>query len=307
MYVIYNVTADAGPLEPMGSKPKFWFEHELWGACLFKAARPGSGEDWSEKLAEQFASQLGIPHARYEMAQYMGENGVVTPRITGEEERLIHGNELLIELDPGYDDGSRRYRTPRHTVVAVFEALSRRAVRAPRGFEPPSGVVTCGDVLTGYLLLDALIGNTDRHHENWAVVEDSTDAGEDPALWLCPTFDHASSLGRNESQERMRQRLETRDAGYTVEAYAARAKSAIYSSSQGDQPLTPVEAFQAAAVMSSAGARAWCERLSGLDDDTVRGIVSGVPDERMPSPAKEFVVRMIRANKAQLEETCRSL
>ena len=53
MFPIIDVTSDAGQLEPMGSKPKFWFEHAEWGACLFKTARPGSGEDWSEKLAEQ--------------------------------------------------------------------------------------------------------------------------------------------------------------------------------------------------------------------------------------------------------------
>jgi hypothetical protein len=45
MYEIVDVTSDAGPLEPMGSKPKFWFDHPEWGQSLFKASRPGSGED----------------------------------------------------------------------------------------------------------------------------------------------------------------------------------------------------------------------------------------------------------------------
>lgn len=60
MYSVLNVTADVEHMEPMGSKPKFWFEHPSLGACLFKIARPSTGEDWSEKLAERFASFLGI-------------------------------------------------------------------------------------------------------------------------------------------------------------------------------------------------------------------------------------------------------
>jgi len=49
VYSIIEVPDDAAELtEQLGTKPKFWFrignaEH------LFKEARPGSGEDWSEK------------------------------------------------------------------------------------------------------------------------------------------------------------------------------------------------------------------------------------------------------------------
>jgi hypothetical protein len=162
MYPIIDVTADAGHLEPMGSKPKFWFDHPEWGKCLFKAARPSSGEDWSEKLAEQLAEWLGLPHATYELALWRGERGIVTSRITSEAERLVHGNELLIELDPDYEAGSADYRTPLHTVSAVMGALESHHVALPIGWAPPAGVVGCRDVFAGYLLLDALIGSAHR-------------------------------------------------------------------------------------------------------------------------------------------------
>jgi hypothetical protein len=54
-------------------------------------------------------------------------------------------------------------------------------------------------------MLDALIGNTDRHHENWGLVLQGTSDHQD--LRLAPTFDHASSLGRNETDERREARL----------------------------------------------------------------------------------------------------
>jgi hypothetical protein len=47
----------------------------------------------------------------------------------------------------------------------------------------------------GYLMLDALIGNTDRHHENWgARVLAGLGNGRRMAV-LAPTYDHASSEG----------------------------------------------------------------------------------------------------------------
>jgi hypothetical protein len=160
--------------------------------------------------------------------------------------------------------------------------------------------------LAGYLLFDALIGNTDRHHENWAVVED-LEPRTGAAMWLCPTFDHASSLGRNEPRNRMQGRLETTDKGFTVEAYASRARSALYSGGNPERPLSPIEAFGLAAEIAPDGSRAWCLALEDLDLGTIRGIVGDVPDERMPEPAKEFVVRMLCFNRGQLEGVCQGL
>lgn len=45
---------------------------------------------------------------------------------------------------------------------------------------------------------------------------------------MAPTFDHASSLGRNESDERRIERLHTKDEGFNVQAYVKRAKTPIY-------------------------------------------------------------------------------
>lgn len=50
-------------------------------------------------------------------------------------------------------------------------------------------------------MLDALVGNTDRHHENWGLVFWPTDAERYPSV--APTFDHASSLGC-ELQDKLR-------------------------------------------------------------------------------------------------------
>lgn len=49
--------------EALGSKYKFWFQHEKLGRCLYKQTRANSGEDWAEKIASELCAMLGLPHA----------------------------------------------------------------------------------------------------------------------------------------------------------------------------------------------------------------------------------------------------
>jgi hypothetical protein len=77
-------------------------------------------------------------------------------------------------------------------------------------------------VFASYLVLDALIGNTDRHHMNWGVLDDPGS----PRV-LAPTFDHASSLGFLLSDEQRNLRLDTTDPRQTVEAYASRSEQLL--------------------------------------------------------------------------------
>jgi hypothetical protein len=52
------------------------------------------------------------------------------------------------------------------------------------------------------LVFDALIGNTDRHQDNWALlVATRTDAKKTVERRLAPAYDNASSLGTNLMEE----------------------------------------------------------------------------------------------------------
>lgn len=62
-------------------------------------------------------------------------------------------------------------------------------------YEGWSAGLSAFDCFAGLLVFDALVGNTDRHHENWAIVEDTG--------LLAPSFDHGASLGFNASPRQM--------------------------------------------------------------------------------------------------------
>jgi hypothetical protein len=203
--------------EAMGSKYKFWFEHPELGRCLYKQARLNLGEDWAEKVASELCELLGIPHANYELAATSeGNLGVVSSYFLPNGGTLVHGNELLTPIVPNYPTFAT-YNLSQHTIDLVLRIISDESVNLPIGCTVPSGIQKAVEVFVGYLLLDAWIGNGDRHHENWGVVRNKAvpttsetahlapTASETVNLasptsktaHLAPSYDHASSLGRD--------------------------------------------------------------------------------------------------------------
>lgn len=194
--------------EQMGTKPKFWCLDNSGNEFLFKESRPHAGEYWSEKLAAEIAGSLGLPHAEIELAVCNGKNGTLSRNFLSPStpSSLIHGNELLFEHDPAYPKEAPNFRLAQHTLDRIFAALDRANARLPYKFSGPENVTSACELFVGYLLLDALIVNTDRHHANWAVI---TSPNQDGTLRveISPTFDHASSLGRELTDQRRSAKL----------------------------------------------------------------------------------------------------
>jgi hypothetical protein len=282
-------------LEAMGTKPKYWVRHVEAGESLFKEVRPGTGEDWAEKFAAEVAGLLTLPHAHYELASAGNTRGSLSPKFVPENATLIHGNELLQRFDPDYVEFDQSGLRAGYTVKRVFEALSAASVTLDPASSIPGVLLSSPDLMTGYLLLDALIGNTDRHHENWAAVEV---VGAESHRYLAPTFDHASSLGRNEPDERMLLRLQTHDVQATVEAYARRAKTPFFS--PNGIRLSPFEVFVCSAQLNLNAARHWLQQLSEVDDGSIAAILARMPEQRMSEIARAFVSRFVSYNRDRL-------
>ena len=251
MFQIVRIPADAPEAaEPLGTKDKFWYhDHQ----SLFKKARPGTGEDWAEKIAEQVAAFLTLPHATYEMADWETdsgvERGVVSRNFCERGAALVLGNELLAEADPDYAVGAiSKFHVPTHTVERVVHTFRQRRPDLPLDWTPPPYVENACDAFIGYLLLDAVVGNTDRHHENWGFIR--TVGGE---FHLAPTFDHASSLGRNLRDDDRARRLRTRDRNSDIAAFSRRARSALFRHKADPRALLTSEAFAEGAHFSRGG------------------------------------------------------
>jgi hypothetical protein len=297
-YPVLQLPGDRIPenREPLGSKKKLWFRHPTGQEprLLFKYNRAGTGEDWSEKIAAELAQVLGLPHARVELAMFDEQRGAALVDFTENENvALVHGNEILEFVDPAYPT-QKQYRAVEHTVGAVVSALERLNVGLPSTPVPlPEAVKDAFGLFLGYLLLDAWIGNTDRHHENWGVLRNRDEAAQ--TLVLAPSFDHASSLGRELSDE-ARTNQGRPLQGSTVERYAGRARSALYGSDGGKRPLHTWQAFREGAAHRRDAADAWLERLTSVPQALVRDVVESVPEGHMSPPAKAFACALLECN-----------
>lgn len=292
-FPIIEITHNAYELsspEMMGSKYKFWFKHEKLGICLYKQARQNLGEDWAEKVAAELASCLELPHAVYELASWEGNHGVVSPNFLPEGGTLVHGNELLTSIIPNYPT-SGTYRMRQHTIDIVLNVISDESLHLPLGWTSPESIQSAVEVFTGYLLLDAWIGNGDRHHENWGIVRTkASNSGE--SIYLAPTFDHASSLGRDLSDEQRQKR--------SVEAYANKCFSAFYGSVDDNKPLRTFDVFNRVRNYYPEAAHIWLSRLESISKENIVEIFNRIPNTRISSIAAEFAQKILEFNQHKL-------
>jgi hypothetical protein len=284
--------------ESLGTKEKFWFSHEQLGRCLYKKSRSDIvGEDWAEKIAAELSRLLKIPHTEYELATCNSEYGIISQSFLPENGNLILGNEILVEIHPDYPEDNRDLS--QHTIDTIFSAFNWLEVKyseifLPVGWEPLKNITKIQHTFISYLLLDAWIGNSDRHHENWGFIE----LGQ--KLYLAPTYDHASSLGRNESDRNREARLRTRDKGYSVGAYADKCQSYLYANIGSSQRITTFEAFCEAAKLYPQAANIWLERLDNILVDDVLSLFNRIPEHRISPVAIEFAYTILIHNRDRL-------
>lgn len=276
--------------ESMGTKPKVWLnvpgEDTEW---LLKRGRPGTGEHWAEKIAYEVGLLLGLPIAEVQLADWNDEAATLCKGFKQAGQSLIHGNELLSRVNPEYPKDDENYQTKEHTVPAVRDALCSHGVLIDSRFES-AGLDAFG-VFVGYLLLDALVCNTDRHHENWAVIANGS--GTDRTLVLAPTYDHASSLGRELHDPKRSIKLTTNDGRGNVRAYCDKATSALFERDGAERPLSCHGAYLAACSLDPRAAEYWRQIIGRLAPSSFQEIVEGIPDGIMTPLARSFSVALL--------------
>lgn len=293
-YPIY-VVQNRDVIEQLGSKEKFWFyDHDEGNVKLFKIGRPGTGENWAEKAACEFAKLLDLPCAEYDFAIWDTKEGVVSPSFVPAHSRLIHGNEFLAKIVNDYPS-KKTYKAREYklfTVIALIQLL--KSCSLPLGFTGNESVKTPLDVYVGYLLFDCLISNTDRHHENWGFLFDTLDK----SISLAPTYDHASGFGCRVSPDKIIERLHTKNERFTVKAFVNKAKSAFYGKEMN--LLLTIDAFMLAARHSPSVAYYWLWKIHSMSLEKIEEIFLKIPDHLITRESLRFAVEVIISNRSRL-------
>ncbi|MCP5021597.1 MAG: hypothetical protein GY930_07445 [bacterium] len=280
--------------EPMGTKDKVWYRvpvgdgQPLGAKHLFKRSREATGEHWAEVIAADVAEVLGIDHAEYKLARLGEDVGVSTKSFISSGQELIHGNQILARQVHGYAEG-KMWQQADHTFANIMDSMNRV-------FSEEQHRIEAMRQLCEFLVLDAVIGNTDRHHENWGVVRER--AGDGFVGFVAPSFDHASSLGRELVDEGTRQacRVKILRDGHMHWYAEDKARGAVYWSSDSKHCPSPVSLVQMAASDRPELFDGALKSLSMLDRAGLEVIVSKIPDGWMTDLAREFALELMCYN-----------
>ncbi|MCU0545414.1 MAG: hypothetical protein MUE44_25125 [Oscillatoriaceae cyanobacterium Prado104] len=136
-----------------------------------------------------------------------------------------------------------------------------------------------------------------RHHENWAFIETSRISSTSPAtINLAPTYDHASSLGRELLDIKWQEKLNNR----SVLAYAEKCRGALYVQIGDRKALKPLGAFRLAAQRYPLAARVWLERLASISIANTLALFNRIPNELISEVAIAFAQQILEINQQRL-------
>lgn len=301
-FPIIDVPHDAPEeVERAGTTVKFWL-HER--QLLFKQARERTGEDWSEKITSELAAEMGLPAVYVELAAWKGNAGIVTGSFLQPGEEFIEAQELRRRTEEKGTSHIKFEPSPL-TLRSLFELLA--VIQQPLRWPPPNELLTTAETFIGYLVFDAWVCNEDRHDRNWGVIDVTCGSGSPHCYHLAPTFDHASSLGREFSDEQRTVMLST---GQVVD-YVARCPSGVHpdaADTAGRAPAPDVkpmpvhELLRAIAKIHPGALRSWLSRLLDIPVAHVERLYNRLPSNSISPLSRTFALELMTVNRQRLEQ-----
>lgn len=166
-----------GASEGSGRSEKLWLVNPDNGDVgLFKFTKTEhTTEHLSEKIATEIARLIGIECMEVDVGLYDSRIGSLSHKINVDAENLIEGIGLIIKYYPSYDlinlydDEKKEY----YSLEMILNSLQEYDFQK-EFFKIP--------------IFDFIIGNTDRHQNNWAILQGDKD------IQLCPLYDNGSAL-----------------------------------------------------------------------------------------------------------------
>ncbi len=239
--------------------------------------------DCAEVFTSRLAAAIDLPAAECRFAILDGELGLISRNVTPYGFNLNTGTTYLPEVE-GYQrrssagsdaDGGRMRLDEGYTLDSMEQVLEH--VAAPPGISDLSGFA----VFAGYLVLDALVGNGDRHPGNWAILERQRDG----ARLLAPTYDHGSALGAGLTADNRRDKDPV--------AFARRGRANPFS------PRRQMLVDLALGAVRRSGADLWVARVAALDEVVIRETLEA-PEGRLSEVTSTFMERVVLENQRRL-------
>ncbi|WP_295116426.1 hypothetical protein [uncultured Chitinophaga sp.] len=274
------------------------------------AIKPGKDfryEFWSEIIAYNVGRFLGFNVLCYDIGHDGTNIGCISESMfDAEKQHFMEGIRFIQGAYPEYEPDNKEHRKL-YTFQAIEGALSKFRLS---GF--------CRN-LVETIVFDAIIGNGDRHQENWGIIMDHSGIRKaldrlrtlsatqlnsldmeslyDTGVAFAPIYDSGSSLGRELTEERIGALIES---PLMMETYLKRGQAEIH---WNEKKLSHFELVRE--LLNSDYKAIITNRLSSIFNceysDFIRGtlidIDSKVPDSfseyKIPESRKDFICKLI--------------
>lgn len=310
-----------------GTREKHILQDENDDLWFFKRSERKVGKDnqekyykdefWSEIIAYQIGTLLKLNVLRYDVAKSKGEIGCISrSMIDPDNDQLVEVGRYMVTFNPKFVPEKNETRNE-----YTYQLLENTLQHFGLGIYKGDFIQT--------LIFDALIGNSDRHQENWAFISDSFSSEEDvdiePMLAriqkekdfkynetlinkefelrmlnireMAPIYDSGSSLGRELTEDKINKML---NDPQMMEAYLRRGTSELHG-----EDKRKIQHFDLIRQFKRSVDKVELEKttafLNNWDTEVMKGIVYNIdnvlPDEhtfyKLSLARKELIVKLL--------------
>jgi len=169
------------------------FVRSDWRYLFKKSRRRCPWQFWMEIVAYRIGRVTGVPVPPTHAAiGFDGEPGSLCEWMFDSSDirqGLTLGGEFMLHRDPEYDRVKGKAPGHCHNLQALMPLLRHR--------------VAWREAFARMFVLDTLIANTDRHHDNWGILWSlhREGAGQRLRLSITPAFDNGTSMGYERRDE----------------------------------------------------------------------------------------------------------
>lgn len=135
----------------------YYFKTSLKKIVDGKVVKEFPSEFWSEIVASQLGTMLNLPVLRYDIAAYKDILGCISKNMAKDDEEITEGVRIIANIMPSFPvDPDYKQK---HFLDLIQKSLAR------------IGISKFKRIAIEMLLFDCIIGNSDRHSENWALIK----------------------------------------------------------------------------------------------------------------------------------------
>ncbi|WAA12427.1 HipA domain-containing protein [Fervidibacillus halotolerans] len=247
-----------------GTRVKYWIiDPQTSHEYMFKIPRENTGEAWAEKISSEIGKLLGLSMVDVHLAVRKNIYGIIAKKFTSGTEEFYEGGDLITSIVDEFD----RYKLDYYNFENISKVLKE--------FQLDKEFVAIP-------IFDALIGNQDRHCDNWGIIRTKT------GYRLAPIYDNGASLGFQLKEERIK--LMLKDSNM-FKAFTNRSYSLIGIG--GKKKPKHMELLSVIRKKYPKEVEKEMDRLVLLDRDNVIHLLNTIPSSIMSDIYKEWVEKLL--------------